>query len=174
MQDACHRPHTPRLDLVEGDGRSVVARGPDSALTGRMKKILCAVCPALIAISFIGLPSAALAQHRIHRMQAAPSVFRVRLADPAPAGTTFWVAYGPVAGQFGLVQLHRVGSGAYEVDVRLPQTGRTTFSFVAGQGEVKADFGAAPGNPVTTIGSYGPMSVTQVHTLTVTWHAPVG
>jgi hypothetical protein len=40
--------------------------------------------------------------------------FRLHVVGRPSPGTTFWVAYGPLAGRFGIIRLHAAGSNMYE------------------------------------------------------------
>lgn len=100
--------------------------------------------------------------------------FRLHTATRPQAGTTFWVAYGPLASQWGLVRLSARGNGLYEASRTLPADGRTTFAYLAGNGVIHAQFGPAPGNPVVTVRSVGPVIVSRVGRSTVEWYPPAG
>lgn len=100
--------------------------------------------------------------------------FRLEVTGRTGPDATFWVAYGPLAGHFGMVQLHRAGSNTYAATAQLPGPGRTTFVYVSGHGAVHTRMGWVPGDPVMTIRTIGPVTVTQPHLPTVRWQAPIG
>lgn len=102
----------------------------------------------------------------------ARSTFRLSVDGPVSPDDTFWVAYGPLAGTWGIVRLHAAGTNLFEVQVALPR-GRTVFSFIEGRGVLHTRLGAVPGNPVTTIRQVGPMSPGSTFPLVV-WHEPIG
>ncbi len=99
--------------------------------------------------------------------------FRLQVAGTPDAGATFWVAYGPLAGKFGIIRLHRNRSGMYVARARLPLHARTVFSYLEGQGTIQARFGLAPGNPVVTIRQVGPMPAGRPIP-PIRWQAPLG
>jgi hypothetical protein len=100
--------------------------------------------------------------------------FRLQVQGTPAAGSTFWVAFGPLDGRFGLIRLKSAGTGWYTARARLPRQGRTVFAFLAGQGVLHATFGLAPGNPVVTIRRVGPVEVGLHDPITAHWDAPVG
>ena len=100
--------------------------------------------------------------------------FRLLVHGQIAPRTTFWVAYGPLADTFGIVRLHPVGQGRYTARRSLPAHGRTIVAYLAGTGSVVMPYGSAPGNPVTTIRTIGPVAVSQLNGRVVQWDAPVG
>lgn len=100
--------------------------------------------------------------------------FRLEVSGAPAARTTFWVAYGPLAGRFGLLQLHSLGGGTYGAQRRLPASGRTTYAYLAGQGVAHTRIGRTPGDPVITIESFGPTTALQAGRFVARWTAPVG
>jgi hypothetical protein len=119
-------------------------------------------------------PAAAKSVPIGHSASTILKTFRLQVSGDPAAGTTFWVAYGPLAGRFGIFQLHAAGHLLYTATRRLSTTGHTTFAYVAGQGTVKARFGLAPGNPVVTIHVFNQVPVTEVQLPLVRWQAPIG
>src|SRR5947209_4618592 len=65
-------------------------------------------------------------------------LFRLGVAATPAPGTTFWVAYGPLGGRFGIVRLRASTSTSYVAALRLPALGKTTFSYLAGHGTIHA------------------------------------
>jgi hypothetical protein len=100
--------------------------------------------------------------------------FRLQVTGRPPAGTTFWVAYGPLAGRFGIIQLRPAGRALYVATRRLPAHGRTTFVYIAGHGTIRARFGPAPGNPVATIQVLNAMPVSRETLPVVQYQVPLG
>lgn len=102
--------------------------------------------------------------------------FRLQISGSPETGTTFWVAYGPLAGHFGVIQLHRSAAGKYVAQQRLPARGRTVFAYLGGQGVMQTRLGVAPGNPVITIRRIGPVTLSSAQRSlpVVQWYAPVG
>jgi hypothetical protein len=100
--------------------------------------------------------------------------FRLHVDGRVTPGTTFWVAYGPLAGHFGLIRLQPDGLHLYAATVRLPGSGRTQFAYVRGTGATRTQHGQVPGDPVVTIKVIGPVSVPQVELPTVQWQSPSG
>ena len=105
--------------------------------------------------------------------RSAGSVFRLSVDGPVSPSDTFWVAYGPLAGTWGIIRLHATESNLFEAHVTLPR-GRTVFSFIEGRGVMHTRLGSVPGNPVTTIRQIGPASAAQPALPLVVWHEPIG
>lgn len=108
------------------------------------------------------------------RPGVALTTFRLRVVGDPARDTTFWVAYGPLAGRFGIVRLRERSFGVYAATARLSTTGRTDITFVAGHGVIHTRAGPAPGNPVVTIRTLGPISIWPRGIPVVKWWAPVG
>jgi hypothetical protein len=128
---------------------------------------------ALIALVTIVAACTPLEAHAA-RTRVVATTFRLQLAGRPAAGATFWVAYGPLAGRFGIIQLHRTPDGSYAATRALPAQGKTVFSYLAGQGVVHSRLGAVPGNPVVTIRSIGPVAASRLRPSIVRWEPPVG
>jgi hypothetical protein len=140
-----------------------------------MRKICVASLLASAVLSGTLLTPAAAKTDAVARPVAQVSVtFRLQVGGHPASGATFWVAYGPLAGRFGLVRLHRSDGGVYTATRRLPATGRAVFAYLAGNGVVRTRVGLAPGNPVVTIERFGPALPTQLRPQLVHWRAPVG
>jgi hypothetical protein len=123
------------------------------------------------------LPAAAATPRSSHSSAPARTTvatFRLQVQGGSAGGTTYWVAYGPLAGRWGLIRLHRSGSGLYTARKALPADGRTVFTYLAGQGTVMTKLGPAPGWPVQTIRSVGPTTAPNLPSGTVRWQAPIG
>ena len=114
-------------------------------------------------------------EHHAGRFARTVSVtFRLHVSGEPDLRTTYWVAYGPLAGQWGVIQLHPWGAGTYGALRALPSSGHTIFRYLAAQGTVKTRFGPAPGGRVVTIQAVGPVSAAQLSRYRVEWQAPVG
>jgi hypothetical protein len=101
------------------------------------------------------------------------SVFRLSVDGPVARSDTFWVAYGPLDGTWGVIRLDTIGPRQYEARAMLPR-GRTVFSFIEGRGVMHTRLGSVPGNPVSTIRQMGPTSASGVAFPLVVWHEPIG
>jgi hypothetical protein len=91
--------------------------------------------------------------------QLVSTPFHVQVPGPVSAQTTLWVAYGPVAGKFGIIRLHASPSGQFVGSARFPAGSRATFYYIEGQGTVHTRAGLAPGNPTRTLGRVGPLVI---------------
>jgi hypothetical protein len=140
-----------------------------------MKTVL-ALFVSLSLFAAVSAPVAARGTREIRVQPTAPTVqsFRLHVDGKVGPKATFWVAYGPLAGHFGLIRLRLAGPGLYAAAVRLPGSGTSEFAYLRGNGVIRTPHGAAPGNPVTTIRVLGPVTVPQSRLPTVQWQAPVG
>jgi hypothetical protein len=100
--------------------------------------------------------------------------FRIHVSGKFPGDATFWVAYGPLAGRFWLVRLHKTFRGTFGTQRSLPSAGTSSFTYLVGRGSVSTPAGPAPGNPVTVIRTLGPVSVEQLARARIAWHLPAG
>jgi hypothetical protein len=85
--------------------------------------------------------------------------FRVSIPSQLPSSTTLWVAYGPVAGKFGLIRLRPGLRGEFVASGRFPAGTSATFYYIEGHGTIRTRAGVGPGNPVQTIGHVGPVVI---------------
>lgn len=117
--------------------------------------------PLLAVVVFIAAVASALGAPRAHASEPrlVQTAFHVQVPTTVPSRMTFWVAYGPVAGKFGIVRLHRASSREFVASARFPAGSRATFYYIEGRGSIQTRSGAAPGNPVTTLGHQGPLVV---------------
>jgi hypothetical protein len=134
---------------------------------------------AMIAALFVAVltPTADRAQGQTPRKMipgSTPITFRLQVIGRPAAGATFWVAYGPLAGQFGIFQLHASGQSTYTATQRLPVQGRTVFAYLAGHRVMPSRLGPVPGDPVITIRHVGPTAARQLAFPVVQWQAPQG
>jgi hypothetical protein len=102
--------------------------------------------------------------------------FRLQVSGTPDARATFWVAYGPLQGRFGVIRLRSTASGqVYTATRRLPLHARAYFAYLAGQGTLHTKAGIVPGNPVTVIQRVGPFTVQPGRGIPAAhWAAPVG
>lgn len=114
----------------------------------------------------------AAASQQPSRPAAALTTFRLQVAGAPDPGATYWIAYGPLAGKFGIVQLHPRSHGVYTASLQLPTNGKTVFSYIAGHGVVHTRMGVEPGSPVLTVRQFGPTSVWPHGIPSVRWHPP--
>jgi len=108
------------------------------------------------------------------RARMVEQTFRLNVSGRIASSATFWVAYGPLDGRFGVIRLHRVGSGKYAAHQLLPLGGSSVFAYLEGHGTVTTRIGPAPGDPTTTIKQVGPVIVSRAELPAVQWQAPVG
>jgi hypothetical protein len=116
-----------------------------------------AVLSIILASSIASYASAGAALASVPRL--VETAFHVQVPGAVPPGTTLWVAYGPVAGKFGIIRLHRDPSGQFVASGRFPAGTRATFYYIRGHGTIPTRAGAMPGNPVRTLGHQGPLVV---------------
>jgi hypothetical protein len=100
--------------------------------------------------------------------------FRLAVHGRPPSRATFWVAYGPLAGRFGIVQMHGSRSGQYAATIRAPEGAQSTFAVVTGVGRIWTRAGWQPGNPVAVIRLLGRLAVRAGPVALVQWSVPVG
>lgn len=99
--------------------------------------------------------------------------FQLHVSGDIPQEMTFWIAYGPLAGHFGIVRLHRADTGLYTASMCLP-VGRSSFAYVAGYGVIRVRYGPVPGDPVITIRCLDRSTARQAARRVVYWHVPIG
>jgi hypothetical protein len=138
-----------------------------------VKQVLPALVLAILAtVTFAPSIWARPTSQSMHH-STSESVFLLSVDGPVNAGDTFWVAYGPLVGTWGIIRLHAAGLRLYEARVVLPR-GRTVFSFVKGTSVMHTRLGLVPGNPVATIRQVGPTSASGGVFPPVVWHEPMG
>lgn len=116
------------------------------------------------------LAARSLSVHSSARSGVTLCTFRLRVAGRPVVGTTFWLAYGPLAGKFGLVRLKASQAGLYQASRDLPIGGQTIFAYLSAQGMIHTRLGLAPGGAVTVIRRLGPVRVGVFPV--VHWQAP--
>jgi hypothetical protein len=136
-------------------------------------KLLLSTALALLAAATSLTPTWAQSDTHAVKHAATASVFRLSVDGDVATHDTFWVAYGPLAGKWGIIQLHAAGSRLYVARATLPR-GRSIFSYIQGNGVMHTRLGAVPGNPVTTIRQIGPVSTAGTTFPLVVWHEPIG
>ena len=104
---------------------------------------------------------------------AALSLFRLQVDGAVESSATFWVAYGPLDGQWGIRRLRAASARLYALRLRLPP-GRTVISFIQGTGVLRTPHGDVPGAPVTTIRQIGPIAIGARVLPIYVWHEPMG
>jgi hypothetical protein len=141
----------------------------------RMKRKTSSILLMLViaALCFPGITVTAASAATTPVATRAIVTFRLHVSGDIPNEMTFWIAYGPLAGQFGIVLLHRSDTGLYTVSMRLPG-GRSTFAYVAGYGVNRVRYGLVPGYPVITIRCLDRSTARQVARRAEYWHVPVG
>jgi hypothetical protein len=103
-----------------------------------------------------------------------PITFHLHVTGRMPARMTFWVAYGPLAGRFGVLQLRRTSAGNFRATKRLPAHGRGTFTYLASFGTTTTPAGPAPGGPTIIIRSFRLVTAPEVARIKIYWRAPQG
>jgi len=135
-----------------------------------MRRFLCLAVCAILPLASAPL---AWASSSAHTSTIVATTFRLQVPAHLGYNATFWVAYGPLAGKFGLIRLHKIGPQLYGATQRLP-AGRTVFAYIAGHGTVKTKAGLQPGGMVTTIRRVGPATPQRASRIEVRWAGPVG
>jgi hypothetical protein len=140
-----------------------------------MKRWLGSVAAMLLLAAMVHPAQARGSGHRTGvPAKTASMTFRIDLGARPAQGTTFWVAYGPLDGHFGLIRLHRLGPTEYGAVAELPRDGHTDFAYVAGNGTIKTRAGLAPGDPVVTIQVFHRVTPGQKKLPSVWWQPPLG
>ena len=85
--------------------------------------------------------------------------FHLQVSSNFSPSATFWIAYGPLGGRFGLIRLHRAGDGRFVAAGWFPSGARADFYYIEGQGTMRTKEGVVPGNPVRTVGHAGPLII---------------
>lgn len=137
-----------------------------------MKQLLAAIFVFSAATSSVTDTWAQRDTRAIHQAYSV-SVFRLKVDGPVAPSDTFWVAFGPLRGLWGIIQLHTTGSKLYVASASLPR-GRTLFSFIQGRGIMHSRLGAVPGNPIMTIRQIGPTLASGGAFPLIVWHEPIG
>ena len=145
---------------------------PDEEPVTGIKSTLISVAASILWISSLSPGDAHGAAKSARQVRTVVTTFRLHVIGRPPAHATFWVAFGPLADRWGLIQLHAAGGGTYTAAQSLPEVGRTIFAYLAGQGVLATQMGPAPGNPVVTIRRIGPVSASQVGATIVRWREP--
>ena len=141
-----------------------------------MQRLVAVVVLAVTALVTAASPAAARSTPAgsSGRPLTIQTVFRLNVTGNVAPGTTFWLAYGPLAGHFGMIQLHQQSPGVYEASQRLPTSARTLFTYLAGRGAIRTRAGLAPGAPVVTIRRIGPASIWPKGVPAARWFSPAG
>jgi hypothetical protein len=148
-----------------------VVHQDEEPVTG-MKSTLISVAASILLIGLLSPVDAHGAANSVGQVRTVVTTFRLHVIGRPAAHATFWVAFGPLADRWGLIQLHAAGGGTYTATQSLPAVGRTIFAYLAGQGVLTTQMGRAHGNPVVTIRRIGPVSASQVGATIVSWREP--
>jgi hypothetical protein len=133
--------------------------------------------PVLLAAALFSPGSAFAGSSRIaphSHMRQVPVTFRLVVPGSVASTMTFWVAYGPLAGHFGIIQLVPKGNNTYSTRVTLPAQGRTTFTYLAAFGRIKTRMGYVPRRGDVTIKTLGPTDPITASMHPVRWLPPLG
>ena len=133
---------------------------------------------AVIAVAASSTSSALAGRANSGRANVHPNTiamtFRLQVRGNMDRSATYWVAWGPLNGEFGLTQLRSAGSELYRAVENISIGARSVFAFLEGQGTIRTKFGPAPGNPVVTIRRVGPITVGTAGVPEIRWLAPAG
>ncbi|MGH2443281.1 MAG: hypothetical protein ACRDFX_08975 [Chloroflexota bacterium] len=130
-----------------------------------------AIIALVCCVSVISQAHASGQPRGSHRRAASVACdFRLNVKGTPSAPATFWVAYGPLDGKFGIIRLHAVGNGQYRATKRLPRNGKSQFVYVEGQGVVHTRAGAVPGGNVITIKNVGMVVLARQSVPSVLFH----
>jgi hypothetical protein len=137
---------------------------------------LLAVCAALlVTTAFFSAEARARTPLRpVSKQRTVLTTFNLHVMGKPAAHTTFWVAYGPLADHWGVIQLRASGHGLFTAQRFLPAVGRTIYVYLAGHDFVTTPLGSAPGIPIIAIRWVGPMSASRIGTVIVEWSVPIG
>jgi len=139
-----------------------------------MKRSTVALGIALaVALTVIPGQSVAASRPIVHATET-QILFRLQVSGLRNPAATYWVAYGPLRGRFGIKRLRPAANGLFEASQWLPLHLRTTFAYVAGYGVMRTRAGLAPGNPVITIRVFGPAVIAPGGIPVVRWNTPIG
>lgn len=131
----------------------------------------------LLALSVLA-PSVALASGSLapaqRHVREAPITFRLIVPGKVASNVTFWVAYGPLAGHFGIIQLKPAGRGMYTARVTLPIEAGASFSYISGFGRMHTKIGYVPKRVGVTIKTIGPTDALTASARPVRWLPPIG
>ena len=125
---------------------------------------------ALLAAGVSASPVLAAQSHA--RPALAMTTFQLQVVGAPDPSTTYWIAYGPLDGKFGIVQLQQRRGGVFSANLRLPTSGKSVFTYIAGHGVVHTRLGLEPGSPVLTVRQFGPTSVWPRGIPAARWQAP--
>ena len=143
-----------------------------SRFAGHSLRLALAGLATLPALASVGSTHAASRPAAHTRMTTV--TFRLHAAARPTPGTTFWVAYGPLDDQWGIVRLLPQGNRLYTASRTLPADERTTFSYLMSSGVVRTRFGPEPQGPVVTVRRVGPITAARAARATVEWHPAAG
>lgn len=139
-----------------------------------MQRVRVILFLTILGASVLETGTVAAATSSTHTSAIETVSFRLHVSGAVPATMTFWAAYGPVEGRFGLVQLKQTSSGQFTGGALLPTGKSGIVSYLAGRGVVQTRFGPAPGNPVFTIRRTAKIPLSTRTLPLVRWSAPQG
>lgn len=130
----------------------------------------------VITLLAVSAPMGARAETRSvsHGLAQAQVRFQLHVTGKHTRGATYWVAYGPIGGHFGVIRLVRASSGLYTAVRDFPLGARGEFTYLAAVGQVNTPAGPAPARDIVTIRTTGIMSLRAGAVSTVTWSGPTG
>jgi hypothetical protein len=126
------------------------------------------------ALLWISGVHAASAQQQPSHHARVTTTFSLTVAGTPAKGTTFWVSHGPLAGRFGVIQLHSQGNHIYAARVALPAAGVTTFTYLAAHGTQVVHGVPQPGRNVVVIRTMDSVTASAASQQMVRWSVPVG
>jgi hypothetical protein len=133
--------------------------------------------PVLLAAALLSPASAFAGSSRFSphsHLRQEPVTFRLVVPGNVASAMTFWVAYGPLAGHFGIIQLMPKGNNTFSTRVTLPVQGRATFTYLAAFGRLKTPMGYVPRRGGVTIKTLGPTDPVTASMHPVRWLPPLG
>ncbi len=129
---------------------------------------------ALALLSIAGAQAASPKHQPTHAVRMGMTTFRLAVAGQPARGTTYWVSYGPLAGRFGVIQLHSHGKHVYSGRANLPVDVSGTFAYLQAQGTQMVHGLPQPGGIPVVIRSMGAVTAVTVSQRIVHWSVPLG
>lgn len=145
-----------------------------SASTWATRPLRATVTVGLFLLLFVPSGAHAAPEQQTAWSHTTGVVFRIHVAGQVKPGMTLWVAYGPLAGRFGVFRLQSQGGSVYHRTLQLPVGVRGEFVYVEGHGQQRTRAGLVPGGMVTTIGHVGPLIIGHATVPLLRWQPPSG
>lgn len=140
-----------------------------------MKPLASAVIGVTLALlGTTGSLAARPSQRPTHGLQIGTTTFQLAVAGSPVRGATFWVSYGPLAGHFGVIQLHSNGNHLYSARAGLPLKESSTFTFLQAQGIQMVHGLPQPGGIPVVIRRMDAVTAVAVSQRIVHWSVPLG